>query len=209
MRIKITCAALLGVAALGLSACATGLNTEVTRYQMMPAPQGQTFVVVPDGGLATNGGLEFQRYAAIVAQQLAARGYRAAADPRSADMIVQLGYGVDHGHRVYESDPFGPPFAGAFFYPRYGFYSPFYYGWNDPFRGDSFLDSYIEYDGQVEMHIRAGGTGAPLFDGRAQARAGTNRLDRVLPPLIEALFTGFPGRNGENVRITIPARNAA
>jgi hypothetical protein len=74
--------------------------------------------------------------------------------------------------------------------------------------GDAFLDSHVEYGGEVDMHIRAAGTGQPLFDGRAQARAGTNRLDRVLPPLIEALFTGFPGQNGENVRITIPAHPA-
>ncbi len=42
-------------------------------------PQGQTFTVVPIGGMATTGGLEFQRYAGIVAQQLQARGYQPAA----------------------------------------------------------------------------------------------------------------------------------
>lgn len=206
MRItKLAAAAALGIAALGLSACADELSTEVTRYQAMPAPQGQTFVVVPGQGMAAAGGLEFQRYAGIVAQQLAARGYQPAADPKSATMVVQLGYSVDHGHYRYEPDPFGGPFGGAFFYPRYGFYSPFYYGWNDPFWGDNGGTTFVEYQGEVDMHIRAASNGQPLFDGRAQARAGTNRLDRVLPPLIEALFTGFPGRNGENVRITIPA----
>ena len=207
MRIsKLAAAALAGIAAIGLSACAEQLDTEVTRYQAMPAPQGQTFAVVPGEGMARMGGLEFQRYAGIVAQQLAARGFQPAADPRSATMIVHLGYNVDHGHQVYDPDPFGGPFGGPMFGPRFGFYSPFYYGWNDPFWGDSFLDSHVEYGGEVDMHIRAAGTGQALFDGRAQARAGTNRLDRVLPPLIEALFTGFPGRNGEDVRITIPAR---
>jgi hypothetical protein len=205
---KLAAAALVGVAALGLSACATGLNTEVTRYQAMPAPQGQTFTVIPGEGMARMGGLEFQRYAGIVAQQLAARGFQPATDPKAATMVVQLGYNVDHGHQVIDPDPFGGPFGGPFFRPRFGFYSPFYYGWGDPFMGDSLLDSHVEYGGEVDMHIRAAGTGQPLFDGRAQARAGTNRLDRVLPPLIEALFTGFPGQNGENVRITIPAHPA-
>jgi len=32
----------------------------------------------------------------------------------------------------------------------------------------------------------------------------TNRLDVVVPSLVEALFTGFPGRNGEVVKITVP-----
>ena len=48
MRIrKLAAAALLGAAAIGLAACAPSLNTQVSRYQAMPAPQGQTFVVVP------------------------------------------------------------------------------------------------------------------------------------------------------------------
>ena len=47
MRIrKLAAAIALGAAAVALSACATTLNTRVTRYQAMPAPQGQSFVVV-------------------------------------------------------------------------------------------------------------------------------------------------------------------
>ena len=48
---KLAAAALIGVAALGVSACATGLPAEVTRYSAMPAPQGQTFYVVPGAGV--------------------------------------------------------------------------------------------------------------------------------------------------------------
>ena len=216
---KLAAAAFIGVAALGLSACANTLSTEVSRYQAMPAPQGQTFVVVPGEGMAANGGLEFQRYASIVAQQLAARGYTPALDPQKANMLVQLGYGVDRGQMRYVSDPFPNygygygGYGGGFFYPRYGFRSPFYYGWDDPFwygggygRG---IDSYVEYHGQVDLHIRAAGTNAPLFDGRAQARAQTNRLDILVPNLVEALFTGFPGRSGEVVKITVPAQPRA
>ena len=214
MRIsKLAAAAFLGVAALGLSACANTLNTEVSRYQAMPAPQGQTFFVTPGEGMAANGGLEFQRYAGIVAQQLQARGYTPAANPQSATMTVQLGYGVDRGQVRVTSDPFGyvgfGPYGGSFFYPRYGFRSPFYYGWDDPFwyggyGGYGRVDSYVEYHSQIDLHIRAAGTNQPLFDGRAQARSQTNRLDVVVPSLVDALFTGFPGRSGEVVKITVP-----
>ena len=75
MRInKIAAAALLGISALGLSACATGLRTQVSRFQAMPAPQGQSFVVVPTNP-ADMGGLEFSRYAEVVAQNMQAQGY--------------------------------------------------------------------------------------------------------------------------------------
>jgi hypothetical protein len=218
MRIqKFSAALALGVAALGLSACAESISTTVSRYQAMPAPQGQTFYVVPGGGLANNGGLEFQRYASIVAQQLQARGYTPAADARSANMLVQFGYGIDRGQTRYVEDPFyrGPYFGGfggfggfgsPFYRPRFGWGigSGYYWGWNDPFWYGGGIDSYVEYRSQIDLHIRQAGTNAPLFDGRVQARSETNRLDVVVPSLVDAMFTGFPGRSGETIRITIP-----
>ena len=219
MRIKSFAAALaLGISALGLSGCAESLNTVVSRYQAMPAPQGQTFFVVPGDGMAANGGLEFQRYATLVAQQLQARGYAAAADPKSASMIVQLGYGVDSGQTRVVEDPFYrnryggfyDPFYSPFYYPRFGFGRGFYsYGWDDPFWYGGGIDSYVEYHSQIDLHIRQAGNNQPLFDGRAQARSQTNRLDIVVPSLVDAMFTGFPGRSGETVKITIPTRQAA
>ena len=220
MRIRRLSAALaLGVAALGLSACAEQLNTTVSRYQAMPAPQGQTFYVVPAGGMANNGGLEFQRYAGIVAQQLLARGFQPATDARSANMVVQFGYGVDRGQVRYVEDPFyygrwgyggwGSPYYSPFYRPRFGWGGGYGWGWNDPFWYGGGIDSYVEYHSQIDLHIRAAGTNAPLFDGRAQARSMTNRLDVVIPSLVDAMFTGFPGHSGETVKITIQRKQAA
>ena len=213
MRIlKLASAMMMGTAALGLSACASSLNTTVSRYQAMPAAQGQTFFVVPGEGMAANGGLEFQRYASLVAQQLQARGYTPAADPKSASMIVQLGYGVDSGQTRIVEDPFyrsrygfgGFGWGSPFYRSRFGWGGGFSWGWDDPFWYGGGVDSYVEYHSQIDLHIRASGSNAPLFDGRAQARSETNRLDVVIPSLVTAMFTGFPGRNGETVRITIP-----
>ena len=220
MRIrKLAAAFALGVAAVAMSACAEQINTTVSRYQAMPAPQGQSFYVEPGGGMANNGGLEFQRYAGIVAQQLEARGFTPASNVQSANMIVQFGYGVDRGQVRYTSDPasFGPFGYGGFYGPGWGFYRPrfgwgftggYRWGWNDPFYGDG-IDSYVEYHSQIDLHIRQAGTNAPLFDGRAQARSETNRLDVVIPSLVDAMFTGFPGRNGETVKITIQTKPPA
>jgi hypothetical protein len=217
MRIRQFSAAIaIGVAAAALSACAQSINTTVSRYQAMPAPQGQTFFVVPGGGMADNGGLEFQRYAGLVAQQMQARGYTPASSAQDANMIVQFGYGVDRGQVRVVEDPFyydrfgyggfGP--WGGFYRPRFGWgwgggYS---WGWNDPFWYGGGIDSYVEYHSQIDLHIRAKGTNQPLFDGRAQARSETNRLDVVVPSLVDAMFSGFPGRSGETVKITIPTR---
>jgi hypothetical protein len=219
MRInKLAAAILLGASVLGLSACATGFPARVSRYQAMPAPQGQTFFVVPAGGMANNGGLEFQRYAGIVAQQLQARGYTPATNAQSANMVVQFGYGVDRGQVRYVEDPFyrSSYGYGGLYGPYWGLYRPrfgwgwgsaYAWGWDDPFwYGRGGIDSYVEYHSQIDLHIRQAGTNAPLFDGRAQARSQTNRLDVVIPSLVDAMFTGFPGRSGETVKITIPPR---
>jgi hypothetical protein len=218
MRIrKLAAAIAIGAAAVGLSACAEQINTTVSRYQAMPAPQGQTFYVVPAGGMANNGGLEFQRYAGIVAQQLQARGYAPVSSAQTANMIVQFGYGIDRGEVQYTSDPFtyGRFGYGGFYGSRWGFYRPrfglrfgggYLWGWDDPFWYDEGIDSYVEYHSQMDLHIRQAGTNAPLFDGRAQARSATNRLDVVVPSLVDAMFTGFPGHSGETVKITIQTK---
>ena len=236
MRIRTLAAAALLGAAVALSGCATGLPTKVTRYSALPIPQGQSFYVVPGAG--TQPGLEFGRYAGIVSQQLAARGYRQAPSTAAADMLVKLSYGVDEGEREYSVDPFArsyysdpfyrgyyDPFYGGFYgrpyWSRFGYLgryrSPFYFGWDDPFwyhspyagYGRGFRDpirEYTVYHSAIELDIVRRADNAPLFEGEAQARSQTDELGVLVPNLIEAMFTNFPGRNGETVKITVPAR---
>ena len=49
---------------------------------------------------------------------------------------------------------------------------------------------------------------APLFEDHAKARSQTDELDKLVPNLITAMFTDFPGKNGETVRITVPAKKS-
>jgi hypothetical protein len=225
---KLTGADFLGIGAVALAGCATGLPTQVTRYQALPAPSGQTFYVVPESGTPT---LEFGQFATLVARQLEAQGYRPAGTPDAANMVVRLSYGVDQGQRVYTEDPFArsryydPFFRGAYnpffggyygrpYYSRFGYYgryrSPFYYGWDDPFWYSSGfggrIDSYVVYKSGLDMTITRKADNQPLFEGHVKARSQTDELGVLVPNLIEAMFTGFPGRNGETVKITVPAR---
>jgi hypothetical protein len=218
MRInKFAAAILLGASALGLSACATGFPAKVSRYQAMPAPQGQSFIVVPMDA-RNMGGLEFSRYAEQVAQAMQARGYARAPSINQATMVVQVGYGVDKGNLEIVEDPFyynhiDPFYSGFYgrpFYSRYRYYGPrsaFYYGWDDPFWYSPFgspIRSYKYYKSQLDVDIRRKADNASLFEGKAQAKSATDNLGTIVPNLIEAMFTGFPGRSGETVRITVP-----
>jgi hypothetical protein len=228
---KLAAALALGVSAAALSGCATGFPAQVSRFQAMPAPQGQSFVVVPIDARQI-GGLEFSRYAGLVARDLQAQGYVPAASINSATMVVRLGYGVDGGRTEIVRDPFDYGFGGyggfgygrgfgslggfgygGFgrpYYSRWGYYgarSPFFYGWNDPFYGSAFggygASSYTVYTSFLDLDIRRKADNASLFEGHAKARSSTDNLGTLVPNLVEAMFTGFPGHSGETVKITV------
>ena len=225
---KWAAAALLGISALGLAGCATGFPAQVSRYQAMPAPQGQSFFIVPaDPAMA--GGLEFSRYAGHVAQAMQAQGYAQAPSLEASTMVVRLDYGVDEGRQQVERDPFArgygyDPFYGGFggpsggfygrpFYSRFGYWgprSPFYYGWGDPFSYGGFggpyqqVRVYTVYQSFLDLDIRRKADNASLFEGHAKARSADDNMGVLVPNLIEAMFTGFPGHSGETVKITVP-----
>ena len=204
-------------ALLALGGCATGLPTQVSRYQAMPAPAGQTFAIQP-ADPDDRGGLEFSRYAELVRRHMIAQGYSEASSPQSASLIVSLDYGVDDGRQQVVTRPalggYGRFGYGGFgyrpYWSRFGGYgrlrSPFYYGWDDPFWyrggfGDE-IDVYTVYSSFLDMDIRRP-DGQAVFEGTARARSRTDELNVLVPNLIEAMFTGFPGKSGETVKITV------
>ena len=190
-------------AALALSGCATGLNTRVSRFQELSAPGGQTFVVQSKDP-QLNGSLEFQHYADIVAAHMTQQGYTRATDPARADLVVDMRYAVDHGHQeiVSDPDPWGPwgPWGGGFWGRRgwgWGFNDPFLFGPG----GD--VHSFTVYNSELDLTIDRTADDRQVFQGRAQAHSNTDSLPRLVPQLVEAMFTGFPGNSGEVVRITV------
>lgn len=147
-------------------------------------------------------------------------------------MVVKLDYGVDEGQQQVERDPFargygydpfwsgyGPygfghygGFYGRPYYSRFGYWgprSPFYYGWDDPFWFGfdgpySQVRVYTVYKSFVDLDIRRTADNAALFEGRAKARSVSDDMGVLVPNLIEAMFTGFPGHSGETIKITVP-----
>ncbi len=212
---------------LALSACAQSFNAKVNRFQAeLPAPAGQTFTVVADDP-AMQGGIEFSQYARLVEAQMVKLGY-VLASPATSQLLVRFDYGVDKGRQHVRStgfanDPFYNPWFGyrpMGFYGNYwgrpGYYgrpnffgSPYYggrgawgYGWYDPWM-DGGYESYSVYTSSIGLKIDRKDDGRRLFEGKAEAASTTNRLPYLVPNLIEAMFTGFPGRSGETVRITV------
>lgn len=192
--------------ALGLSACATPFKADVSRFAVpLPAPQGQSFAIVPeDPKLA--GGLEFATYANSVAAEMQELGYVRAATPESADMLVRFDYRVDGGRERVRTD-----FNGGGFGPGWGpwggwagrGFGGWGYGFNDPFFGGPDVRSYTIYTSGIDLKIDRAADGQRLFEGKAEAVSRSNRLPRLVPNLVDAMFTDFPGNSGETLRITI------
>jgi len=203
------------LALLALSACASPFSANVKRFQAeLPTPSGQTFAVVADDP-ALSGGLEFSQYAALVDAQMAKLGYAKAADPAQAQLVVRFDYGVDKGRQQvtatgFRADPFWNPWFGySYGYTRpwgrpyrVGPHGGWGYGWYDPwFTSD--IDVSTIYTSGVSLKIDRKDDGKRLFEGKAEAASTSNRLQYLVPNLVESMFTDFTGHNGETVRITV------
>ena len=195
-----------------LGACTQNFNAKVSRFAaQLPAPQGQSFAVVADDP-ALAGGLVFSQYSRLVEAQMARIGYTPAS-PETASLLVRFDYGVDKGREKvrstgFQHDPFYSPWYGYgrnyFGYNRIGYYprGAWGYGLYDPFF-DNGYESYTVYTSGIELKIDRRADGQRLFEGKAEALSTSNRLQYVVPNLVEAMFTGFPGNSGETVRISV------
>ncbi|SMP70120.1 protein of unknown function [Novosphingobium panipatense] len=213
-RLRMAAAALLLVA---LAACATPFKADVSRFTtQLPAPTGQSFAVVADDP-KLSGGLEFNQYASLVRDRMVKLGYTAVDDPAQATLIVRFDYGVDNGRERVRSTnigpagPWGPWGYGGFYGRSWGGWGgswggPWRYGWYDPFFDNS-IQSYTIYTSGIGLKIDRAVDGQRLFEGKAEAVSTSNRLQYLVPNLIEAMFTNFPGNSGETVRITVAPEN--
>ena len=206
-----------------LAACATNFRADVSRFQsQLPAPQNQSFAIVADDP-AQAGGLEFSQYAGYVAQHMRDLGYTQATSQQDATLLVHFDYGVDNGHERVESTGFGyddPFYSGWYGYRPIAYRDstgrtrvtyvptrPWGYGFYDPWFDRGSVDSYTVYTSGIDLKIDNAADGKRLFEGKAQALSTSNHLQYLVPNLVEAMFTDFPGNSGETVRISIAPEN--
>ncbi len=211
-RTKTLARLIMPLALLSVAACATPFKAKVNRFQAMPAPQGQSFVIKP-ADPKREGSLEFAQYASLVSSKMTQIGYQPAPSADTASLIVTVDYNIDGGRekiRSYPSTGFG---FSRFGYSRFGGFSRFgygrsrfIYGFNDPFlfgSGFNEIESYTVYNSGLNVNISRKADGQRVFEGKADAMSLNNNLTYLVPNLVEAMFTGFPGNSGETVKITV------
>jgi hypothetical protein len=203
------------VAALALSACMAPFEARVARFQQLPPPSGTSFVIEPRDK-ENAGGLEFATYANLVRQKLIAAGFQEASGPDAAMLTVQLDYHVSAPREKVQSRPgmgwggWGGGFGGFGWGPYWG---GGWGGWGGGFGGwggglggwgggwNNEVYSVTNYNTVVAMRINRNADKKSVFEGRAETVSSSNNLTRLVPNLVTAMFTNFPGSSGETVRV--------
>ena len=183
-----------------LASCTTPVvQTDVTRFHTLgPNPAPASFTIVPDGDQV--GSLEFQDYASQLADALAARGWNPVPPGRAADTQVRLHWGVGVPSTVTWQTP-SSVYTGMGWGPHSSWYGG---GWYDPFPYWE-TRSATYYPRWLAVEIReAGRGGRVVFEGRAVADGTRREIAPVVPYLIRALLTGFPGSSGSTIRVDVP-----
>lgn len=204
-----------------LGACASPIRSDVTRFNALSVPQGESFIVIAKNP-ARDGSLELMSYAAEVSRNLQAEGYVPARD-NEPDLIVMIDFGVSEPLESTQTRRAPPYFGSTYFGHRYRYgYNPYYYNpYYSPYYGAyggygfgtfyhnrySYLydtgDIYrVVYERVFELAIQEN-DGPVVFEGRAVSIGRSKDLPKVMPLMIGALFSDFPGENGSTVRVTI------
>ena len=188
-----------------LAGCAIGpqyVRTEVTSYNewsTLPADRTYTFART----LELRSSLELKTFEEIVRDELAIQGFRLVPDPAQAALIVTLKPSVT-GTRVRVRDPWP---VDPFWSP-YGFYGRRGFGWYDRY-GSPFYDfndfTVDVFHRRLEMDIDSRTTvGKRYYEGRVETSSQAESMKAVIPYMVRALFTDFPGNNGQTRRVDIP-----
>ena len=183
-----------------LAGCASTFEAQVTRFHKLERPAGQTIKIVPQDDRKV-GSLEFQTYASMIAPELEKLGYKVVAPTAASDLVARIDYGVADGNTVVRSDPTHIGWG-------YGYYRPWYGPWYDFGVYDRRIDSYIVFPRHLDLQIVRGDLKPTdpnwmVYEGHVTSRGRSDKLPDVMPLLIQALFTNFPGESGATNEVDI------
>jgi len=185
-----------------MMSCARDIDCAVTTFHERPLPQGESIRIEPLNP-ANRGSLEFKEYATMIATKLKAIGYVPVGSRDEAELIAEIDYKIESGQTKITRRP-GSYVRYHFYYGRA--YDPFYYGltdfWEPPFYSETV------YNRSLTLNIvRADGQTGPgrkvLFEGWVLSTGRESSLHGIMPYLITAIFTNFPGESGVSKIITI------
>jgi hypothetical protein len=202
------------VLSLLVAGCASSptLRSEVVRFHAWQGAEPLSFAFRPTPQQA--GSLEHRSYEQLVRERLLALGF-SEADAAVARYRVVLDYRATpepfRSTEYWPPVPMGPipgvwgpgPWLGPRPYPPYGRYSPW---WGVP--PMPIVRESTVYRHQLRVDLldarAAADAGRTVFESRASAIASIESMPRLMPGLVAAVFSEFPGENGSTRRVEVP-----
>ncbi len=185
---------LLVIVGLGLfvTACSQSFKSDVARFHKLPAPTGESFLIVAKDE-DKNGGIEFSQYAGLVRARLMDIGYRTVTEG-DPDLVVRMDYNMSDGDQRTRSRPgYGYGYYGyGLGHSLHSFHHPYWPGYGYYSSGNY---SVTVYTRKLEMDILRA-DGEVLFEGKAISVGRDNRMPEIMPYLVQAMFANFPGESG-------------
>lgn len=186
------------LAALIVSGCASKFTADVTRFNDLPPPAGETVQIVGKDPLLERG-LEFASFANLVGAALERQGYRPPVAGEQADIVAAIAYGVGPGRQPLRGEGGGTSVgvgvgggSGGGLGVGLGAAFDLSGGGKDPVHVRS-----------LTLELTRVADDRRLFEGRAISEGRNNDLGSVMPYLVEALFKDFPGQNGETIEVRL------
>ncbi len=190
--------------ALVVTGCAGKFRSDVSSWHRLQQPSGETFVVVAKDE-AKRGSLEFAQYSGFVAEQLRMIGYRPVAQGATPDLVVRVDYGIGDPRTDIRSYNYGGFRGGYYGYHHWGHFRPYSrFGYPGYGYGGTDIRSYPVYTRRLEMEIAAANNpDVNLFESRVMSEGRSNRLEEVMPLMVQSMFQDFPGPSGTTREVTI------
>jgi hypothetical protein len=190
---------LLPLVVLGLlGGCASKFTADVTRFHDLPPVTAQTIEIVAKNP-AMQDTLEFQKYADMVGARLAAEGYRPPEAGTPSDYIAGIDFGVGEGRQALRDDEGGSSVGVGVGGGSRGGLSV---GVSTAFMISGGGNDTV-YVRRLYMDLTRRSDGVRVFEGRAVSEGRTPDLAKIMPYLLDALFTDFPGKSGETREIKL------
>jgi len=175
-----------------ISACATNFTADVTRFQQLPKPSGETIEVVPkDPKEAAS--LSFKQYAQMVGNHLGQVGYSPPVAGTPSTLIATIDYGISSGPTPATIKKRSPVTIGIGVGTG-GRNSAFGVGMSTGV-GTAKAEPPVS-NRWLKLVITRRSDGQVLYEGSAESLGESTNINPAMPLLVQALFKDFPGKSG-------------
>ncbi len=194
---------LIVIFSLLLSGCQMYMQSDVTVFHELPVDvYGKTYAFQPASEQETS--LEYKTYAEQVRQQMFRWGF--VEKPASvAEWMVVFTAGVDDGKTIMQSSPEYAQQCTPVYNKKRDQVESYC---SQTYVGSRTRSSVLyRHTLKLSMHKRAVDTQAKasnVYEGTVVADESSSHLSEVMPYLVKALFTNFPGASGQTRHVRVP-----